>query len=265
MALVALALSALAVAVSATMGSASSVTASRAQYAPVNTVAPTISGAALENQLLTANEGSWNTVPSSFAYQWLQCDKNGNACSDINGATGKTYRLQTVNVGKTIRMRVTAANNDGKTTVTSGATAVIASAGPVGAIKLPSGETSIPVTSVSLAGGQRLVIAEVRFTPNPVRVFSTSPIGIRVKVKDSRGYVVRGALVFARTTPEVTSTPPEQLTQEDGWVTLTTVPQADFPKNPAYNVQVFVRARKNGEDPLGGVSTRILAQFGLTR
>lgn len=259
------ALSTLGLTVFATMGSASSVTAAQAQYAPVNTVAPTISGSAVENATLTANEGSWNVPPSSFAYQWLQCDAAGNACSDIGNGTAKTYRLQTANVGKTIRVRITAANNDGKTTVTSGQTAAIASAGPAGAIKLPNGETSIPVTSVSLADGHRLVITEVRFTPNPVRVFSTSPITIRVKVKDSRGYVVRGALVFARSTPEVTSTPPEQLTQEDGWVTLTTVPQADFPKNPAYNVQVFVRARKSGEDPLGGVSTRILVQFALSR
>lgn len=256
---------ALAVAAFATMGSASSVTAAQAQYAPVNTVAPTIAGTTTENQLLTALEGSWNVVPSSYAYQWLQCNNLGAGCVEIKNATAKTYRLQTGDVGKTIRVRVTAANNDGKTTVTSGQTAVIASAGPSGVIKLPNGESSIPATSVVLANGNRLVITEVKFSPNPVKVFSTSPITIRVKVKDNRGYVVRGALVFARTTPEVTSTPPEQLTQDDGWVTLTTVPQADFPKNPAYNVQVFIRARKSGEDPLGGISTRILAQFGLSR
>jgi hypothetical protein len=256
---------ALAVAAFATMGSASSVTAAQAQYAPVNTVAPTITGTTTENQLLTALEGSWNVVPSSYAYQWLQCNNVGAGCVEIKNATAKTYRLQTGDVGKTIRVRVTAANNDGKTTVTSGQTAVIASAGPSGVIKLPNGESSIPATSVVLANGNRLVITEVKFSPNPVKVFSTSPITIRVKVKDNRGYVVRGALVFARTTPEVTSTPPEQLTQDDGWVTLTTVPQTDFPKNPAYNVQVFIRARKSGEDPLGGISTRILAQFGLSR
>jgi hypothetical protein len=258
-------LSGLVVAAFATMGSASSVTAAQAQYAPVNTVAPSISGTTTENQLLTANEGSWNVVPSSFAYQWLQCNTAGAGCVALGNATGKTYRLQTADVGKTIRVQVTAANNDGKTTVTSAQTAVIASAGPVGVIKLPNGESSIPVTSVNLADGHRLVITEVRFSPNPVRVFSTGPISIRAKVKDNRGYVVRGALVFARSTPEVTSTPPEQLTQEDGWVTLTTVPQADFPKDPAYNVQVFLRARKNGEDPLGGISTRTLVQFALSR
>ena len=229
---VALGLSALAVAVFATMGSASSVTAAQAQYAPVNTVAPTISGTP-SRTTLDCERGLLERA-SELVRLPVAPVRHGRErrAGNRDNATGKTYRLQAANVGKTIRVRVTAANNDGKTTVTSGQTGVIASAGPAGAIKLPNGETSIPVTSVSLADGQRLVIAEVRFTPNPVRVFSTSPISVRVKVKDSRGYVVRGALVFARSTPEVTSTPPEQLTQEDGWVTLTTVPQVDFPKEP---------------------------------
>ena len=88
-----LALAALAVAVFATIGSASSVTASQAQYAPVNTGAPTISGSAVENQLLTANDGSWCAPPTSFGYQWLQCDTAGNACVDIKtNATGRPTR-----------------------------------------------------------------------------------------------------------------------------------------------------------------------------
>jgi len=262
---VALALVAAAVAAFATIGSASSVSAAAAQYAPVNSTAPTISGTATENQTLTANEGTWTGSPGSYAYQWLQCDAAGNGCVEIKNATAKTCTLQTADVGKTVRVRITAANNDGKTAVTSGATGVIASAGPAGATKLPNGETSVPASSVSLAAGQRLVITDVQFTPNPVKVFSTAPISVRVKVKDTRGYVVRGALVFVRSTPEVTSTPPEQLTGQDGWVTLTTVPQADFPKNPSYNVQMFVLAHKSGEDLLAGASTRRLVQFGLTR
>ncbi len=262
---------ALVVAGFATIGSANTVTASKAQYAPVNTSAPSISGSASEGQTLTANEGSW-TAASSFAYRWHRCDPAGNACAEIAGAVNKTYKLDAADVGKTIRTRVIATNNDGATGVTSGQTAVVVrSTTPVpppataGEIKLPNGETSLPVTSVSLTAGHRLIIADVKFTPNPVRVFSKGPISVRVKVKDNRGFVVRGASVFVRTTPEVTSTPPEQLTGQDGWVTLTMVPQADFPKDPAYNVQAFVRARKSGEDPLGGVSTRRLVQFGLTR
>ncbi|MEO5634543.1 hypothetical protein [Gaiella sp.] len=260
-----LAVTIVAVAVFATIGSASSVTAAAAQYAPVNTGAPTISGSTIENQTLTANEGVWTGQPNAYAYQWLRCDAAGNACADIAGATAKTYKLQAADIAKTLRVRITASNNDGKTTVTSGQSAVIIGSGPAGAVKLPNGETSIPVSSVSIAAGQRLIVSDVTFTPNPAKVFSNAPILVRVKVKDTRGYVVRGSTVFVRTTPEVTSTPPEQLTASDGWVTLTMVPQVDFPKNPAYNVQVYVRARKAGEDPLGGVSTRRLVQFGLAR
>jgi hypothetical protein len=258
-------LTAIAVAAFAAVSSATSITASQAQYAPVNTSAPTISGSATESQTLTANEGAWSNQPKAYAYQWLRCDAAGNTCAEIGSATGKTYKLQTADVGKTLRVRVTASNDDGKTTVTSGQSGAVASAGPAGAVKLPNGETSIPASSVSVQAGQRLVITDVQFTPNPVRVHSQSPITVRAKVKDTRGYVVSGALVFIRTTPEVTSTPPEQLTQQDGWVTLTTVPQADFPTNPSYNVQIFVRARKSGEDPLAGVSTRRLVQFSLSR
>ncbi len=86
---------------------------------------------------------------------------------------------------------------------------------------------------------------------------------IRVKVKDTRGYVVRGALVYTRSTPVVSSTPPEQLTQQDGWATLTTVPQADWPRRSDYNVQFMVPARKVGDDVLAGVSGRRLVQVGI--
>lgn len=257
-------LAALAVAASATIGyAAPSTTAAQEQYGPVNTTAPTISGSPVENQRLTANEGVWTGSGITFAYRWLRCDPSGNACGEIQGATAKSYTLQTGDVGRTIRVRVAASNRDGTTAVTSGATPVVASSAPAGAIRLPNGETSIPITSVALPN--RLIVTDIQFRPNPVRVFSRGPIRVRAKIEDNRGYVVRGAMVFVRSTPEVTTTPPEQLTQQDGWVTLTTVPQADFPRNPAYNVQVFVLARKSGEDRLGGVSTRRLVQFGLRR
>ena len=54
-------------------------------------------------------------------------------------------------------------------------------------------------------------------------------------------------------------------TAQDGWATFSILPRADFPLRTGYNVQFFVRARKNGEDVLGGVSARSLVQVGLTR
>ena len=75
-------------------GAPSSVTAAQAQYAPVNTSAPMISGTAVENGLLTANEGTWSNQPNSYAYLWQRCDQAGSGCTAISGQTGKTYRVQ---------------------------------------------------------------------------------------------------------------------------------------------------------------------------
>jgi HAMP domain-containing protein len=135
-------------------------------------------------------------------------------------------------------------------------------AGPEGQIKLANGKISIPVTSVSLPA--RLVIDGVHFTPNVVTSRRT-PVSVRVHVSDTRGYWVRGALVFARSTPLVTSTPPEQVTNQSGYVTLTVFPRATFPLRPGYHVQFFLRTRKDGDSLLAGVSSRRLAQVATSR
>jgi hypothetical protein len=135
-------------------------------------------------------------------------------------------------------------------------------AGPEGQIKLANGKISIPVTSVSLPA--RLVIDGVHFTPNVVTSRRT-PVSVRVHVSDTRGYWVRGALVFARSTPLVTSTPPEQVTTQSGYVTLTMFPRATFPLRTGYHVQFFLRTRKDGDSLLAGVSSRRLAQVAIGR
>ena len=132
-----------------------------------------------------------------------------------------------------------------------------APAGPGGQIRLANGKISIPVTSVELP--VRLIIDQVRFSPNPVRS-RRGAITARFRVSDTRGFVVRGALVFLRSTPLLTTTPPEQMTQVDGTVTFQFFPGAEFPLRTGHNVQFFVRARKAGENPLAGVSTRRLVQ-----
>ena len=88
---------------------------------------------------------------------------------------------------------------------------------------------------------------------------------LRVHVVDTRGYVVRDALVFGRSTPILTSAAGEQRTGSDGWATLSMVPRASFPIRNGYNVQFFVRARKQGENVLAGVSTRRLVQVRTAR
>lgn len=102
------------------------------QPAPANTSAPTISGTATQGQTLTASRGSWSGSPTSYAYQWRDCDTAGNNCSDISGATGSSYTLTANDVGNTIRVVVTATNAGGSTPATSAATATVASSGGTG-------------------------------------------------------------------------------------------------------------------------------------
>lgn len=229
--------------------------------APANTSPPTISGTPQEGQTLTAAAGGWSGAqPISFAYQWLRCDRNGGSCAPISNATGQSYTLSSADIGQTVRVRVTARNSAGARSATSVPSAVVvraAPAGPGGQIRLANGKISIPVTSVELPA--RLIVDQVRFSPNPVRSRSAR-ITAALRVSDTRGFVVRGALVFLRSTPLLTTTPPEQATRVDGTVTMTMLPRADFPLRTGYNVQFFVRARKAGENPLAGISTRRLLQ-----
>ena len=127
---------------------------------------------------------------------------------------------------------------------------------PSGAIRLPSGTYSIPVTSVSAP--ERLVAGAFAFTPETVRS-RERPIVLRVRVVDTRGFAVRDALVFVRSTPLVTSSPGEVRTGRDGWARVRMTPRADFPLN-GKSVQFFIRVRKQGEALLAGVSGRRLVQ-----
>lgn len=230
--------------------------------APANSIPPSISGTAREGETLTANPGSWSgTTPIEITYQWQRCDANGGNCSNISGATARTYALTAADVGKSVRVVVQAKNEAGTGTLASAPTArVEQSAG--GQVRLPSGQISVPIESVALPA--RLVIDSVVFSPNPVRS-RTQPITIRVHIVDTRGFVVRGALVWARSTPLLTTVPQETPTATDGWATLTVFPRDPrpglvFPLRRGLNVQFYVQARRAGERLLYGVTATRLVQ-----
>jgi len=231
--------------------------------APQNTIAPSVSGEAREGQVLTANPGTWSGgAAMTFTYQWLRCDANGGACAGIAGATARTYVPTSADVARSIRARVTAHNAGGSRSLDTSPTAAVQAGGPAGQIRLPDGRVSVPVESISLPS--RLVIDDVRFRPEPVRT-RTRPIAIRVHVSDTHGFVVRGALVWARSTPLVTTVPAEQGTATDGWVTLVVRPRAPrpglvFPLRRGLAVQFYVQARKAGERLLYGVTATRLVQ-----
>ncbi|MDH5280078.1 MAG: hypothetical protein OEW52_02880 [Thermoleophilia bacterium] len=232
---------------------------------PVNTQRPSVSGTQVEGSTLTVNRGSWTGGGTiSFTYQWLRCDSGGGNCVSIPRATGTQYRLTSSDVGRRVRVNVTARNSAGSTTAISGEQAVVAPSGPVGVITLPSGEKSIPVTSVPKT--ERLIVDQVRFTPNPIRS-QVAPFSVQVRVKDTRGFVVRDAIVFVRSTPLVSNAAaPRRPTLTDGWVVFQMTPRSSFPQpRNGYNVQFFVKAYKNGDNPLAGIAGYRLVQVKLAR
>ena len=93
---------------------------------PSNLSPPTISGSAVQGHTLTETHGLWSNEPTSYTYQWEDCDSAGNNCSNIVGATGQTYTLTATDVGHTTRVQETASNAGGtRVTATAAATALV--------------------------------------------------------------------------------------------------------------------------------------------
>ena len=75
--------------------------------------------------MLSASSGSWTGQPSSYAYQWQNCNTLGEGCANIGGATASTHKLSSGDVGHKMQVLVTAKASSGTATATSTQTAVI--------------------------------------------------------------------------------------------------------------------------------------------
>jgi hypothetical protein len=132
--------------------------AARAQSEPKPAGQPTISGRAVEGTVLTASTGAWSgTGPFNYTYRWLRCPAsgsggNGEGCGTILGATFRRYEAKAADVGRRLRVRVTAANSEGTATETSNATGVVQSATVAG----PPQNIAPPTVSGTAQVGQTL-------------------------------------------------------------------------------------------------------------
>lgn len=114
--------------------------------APKNTSPPTISGTPKAGHTLTADPGSWTGNPTSYAYQWQHCDIDVLRCSNVAGATGKTYLLHAADIGYRMRVVVTAKNAKGSGTAASPPTSVVTPATTV------NGRPTLHIISVVFLG-----------------------------------------------------------------------------------------------------------------
>jgi hypothetical protein len=215
--------------------------------APNNTAVPTISGTATNGSRLTANRGTWTgTAPITYTFQWRRCNPGGQACADISGATQETYTVAGNDVGRTLRVQVTARNAQGTDTATSNNTGVVQQ----GSVR------SVPVSSVP--NDERLVVSNIVFTPNPV-TSRNQVITATVTIKDTRGLLIRDARVFMRATPRVAQGD-LKVTGDDGVATMQLVPNRRFRVRRGFNVQFFIKAFREGDPVLAGVAGYRLVQ-----
>jgi hypothetical protein len=122
--------------------------------APVNTVAPAITGTAQEGETVTCSTGTWTGTPTiTYAYQWK---RNG---SNIGSATSSTYVLVTADVSQSITCQVTATNGSGSASATSNTITPIAAVDPdaqafitAAAITDPTQQAAINTLVIDLKG-----------------------------------------------------------------------------------------------------------------
>jgi hypothetical protein len=127
---------------------------------PENVDPPTVSGQARVGEALTARNGTWQNGPTEFRYRWLRCNRLGGSCIQL-AADGQTYRVGQVDVGRTLRVRVTAVNADGTTDARSEPTDVVVADTP------PLNSTSRPTITGDAIVGQELTASEGTWSGNP--------------------------------------------------------------------------------------------------
>jgi hypothetical protein len=245
-----------------TIANSGATTAVTAAGGPPNTSPPTISGTTTVGSTLTANPGTWTGTSITFAYQWQRCDTAGANCTPISGATSTTYVLANEDAGHTLKVAVTATDSTGPNTVTSAQTATVTTgAPPPPATGCPTDKSTTPINVSDVSPPAHLVIDKQTSAPSPVRK-DTQTVVFRFHVSACSGRSVVGALVYQTATPYQQFSASEVATGPDGWATLTVHRLRFFPASPRQQLLVvFVRARKQGEDLLGGISARRLVSF----
>lgn len=167
---------------------------------PVNTVRPSVTGDAIVGSTLTAQNGTWTNAPTSFTYQWVQCDRFGGACVPVPGSTGKSYGVRFADVFGTLRVDVTAHNSNGTSTRRSTPSDVVEPFAPA----TVAGNKAPTITFLSLKRLGKRVYARFRVCDDAAK-------GVTVVERDSKAR----ALAYVR---RFTVTPNRCVVATRSWV-----------------------------------------------
>jgi hypothetical protein len=98
-----------------------------AQTNPISTSpqvdTPTVTGIAVAGQTLRADANASGVPTPTVTFEWRRCDSGGGRCSSAADATGQQYKLQSGDVGHTLKLTATASNgtqpDDSKSIITA--------------------------------------------------------------------------------------------------------------------------------------------------
>jgi hypothetical protein len=210
------------------------------RFLPQNTAPPTVSGTPEEGETLRALDGTWTGLePLVVLRQWERCGADGDGCEPVPEAVDETYEVGRRDIGSTIRFNVTGKNVRGiSTPVPSPTTAVVTALLP------RPGRTSIDAEKV--VRPYRLVIDRLTFAP--ARLRARVPVVARIRVSDTRGFRIRGAIVRVTSLPiGLFGTVPDASTDLGGWATLRLRPTSRVVFTTGGSIDLLVQAVREGE------------------
>ena len=92
--------------------------------APAQTAPPSVAGSTpVTGSTLQANPGAWSAPagagPVGYAYRWQACQATLTSCTDVPGATGQSFTPGAAQVGRPLRVLVSASDRDGRSEAAS--------------------------------------------------------------------------------------------------------------------------------------------------
>jgi streptogramin lyase len=159
---------------------------------PVATAAPTLSPStgAIPGSALTTSDGTWDYAATSFTYKWQVCANATDAatCTDVPGATSKTYTVVASDVAKFIRSGVQGVNGSGPGTISFSSPLAVGSTPPPAPTPTTGGQT------VTIAPGVTVTLRAANRTRAGVRrpfavIANTANIKgkVRITIEDAAG------------------------------------------------------------------------------
>jgi hypothetical protein len=211
--------------------------------APANTTTPTITPTQVSlGDTLTAQPGNWTAPPGAgnitYTYQWQDCTATTNECTPIPGATNTTYTPTPSDTSHTLRLQVTATDNDGSATTTSAPTSSVpAPPNPPGTNQ----PTGIP-GSENAASTPTSVLTAGLGAPNGTAASETAQLRLAGHHTISRSYAQRaftasGQLLNSQGQP-ITAARLDVLQQTLGASTMTLIEHTSTHQDGSFSVRI---------------------------